>query len=256
MLATAHFKNVHFVVFAVCQYCGFYRCTRKQGSANLEFTADGDQGTMRIDDAVKNKLLKVYSGRSLAAKTGEEATGILHVGKSTIIAGGDKRTRQYSAPSNSRFLLEKGDVLLTTLDQSIETLVWNGTGDAAPGVGVTVIRILMPTINPTHLAWSLRGRSNASLLSDDGRMRFGVLDRFEFSFPPIASQNKVAEKLESFERIESAMRDSLFELGEMRQKISTNLALTGLRFKIVPKDTGTLQERLEALKALELGLGE
>ena len=202
---------------------------------DLVFTADGELESIRIDDAVKNRMLKVYSGRSLAAKSGDATTEILHVGKSMIISGGGRRKVEYSAPSNSKFLLERGDVLLITLDKRIETLVWRDTVDAAPGVGVSVIRITSPSINPTHLAWALRGRRNVALLSDDGRMRFGVLGRFEFSIPPIASQNLVAERLESIERIEAAMRESLFELSEIRQMISTNLVYTGLRYKNVPE---------------------
>jgi 16S rRNA G966 N2-methylase RsmD len=203
--------------------------------ADLVFSTGGESETMRIDEAVKNKMLKVYSGRSLAAKSGDAATGIIHVGKSSVISGDIRRSLEYSTPSNSTFLLKTGDVLLTTVDKRIETLVWSGSSEAAPGVGVTVIRVTSPSVNPTHLAWSLRGRSNVSLLGDDGRLRFGALDRFEFSIPPIASQNKVAEKLESIERIQSALRDSLLELSELRQKISTNLALGGLQVDIVPK---------------------
>lgn len=42
VLTTAHFKNVHFVVFAVSHDSGFHSCAGHQGCANLQFSAVAD----------------------------------------------------------------------------------------------------------------------------------------------------------------------------------------------------------------------
>ena len=202
---------------------------------DLVFSNDGEPVSIRVDDAVKNKMLKVYSGRSLAAKVGEPISGVLHIGRSAISRGVAREERVYSAVSNSKFLLEVGDVLLITSEHKIETMVWVGSEKAAPGAGVSVLRITSPSIDATHLAWALRGRGNVALLSDDGRMKYGVLDRFEFSLPPIGQQTLFAEKLRSLEQVEAALHVALLELDRVRQAVSTNLAMSGMTFSHSPE---------------------
>jgi SAM-dependent methyltransferase len=214
---------------------------KKTDLANLVLTFDDQPGSVRVDEAVKNKMLKVFSGRSLAAKNGEPNSGVLHIGRSTLTPGGRRRVPEYSAVSNSKFLLQPGDVLLFTSEKRIETTVWTGTAKAAPGVGISVLRIVSPSINPTHLAWALRGRGNVALLSDDGRMRFGVMDRFEFSIPPIGQQTLFAEKLNEIEEVESALYNAISELDEIRQRISTNLAICGMTFAEAPEEEISLE---------------
>jgi hypothetical protein len=209
--------------------------------ADLVLTTDGEAASMRVDDAVKNRMLKIYSGRSLAAAAGQTHSGVLHIGRSSIAAGHVRRAQEYSAPSNSKFLLEPGDVLLFTTEKKIETMVWAGNARAAPGAGISVLRINSPSINPTHLAWALRGRGNVALLSDDGRMRFGVLDRFEFSLPPIAQQSMFAEKLKLIEEVESALHNAILELNDVRQRVSTNLAISGMTFAETPEEKNSLE---------------
>jgi len=42
VLATAHLKDVHFVVLAVCQHCDSNSCAGHQGRTNLQFSAVAD----------------------------------------------------------------------------------------------------------------------------------------------------------------------------------------------------------------------
>lgn len=199
---------------------------------DLVFDANGELGALRIGDAVKNRMLKVFSGRSIPDERGDGPREVIHVGKSLLTGASEKRERRFSVDSIAKFRLEWGDILLATSEKGIETLVWTETAPAAPGVGVTVIRVTTPAINASYLAWALRGRPNQALLSDDGRMRFGVINRFSFSIPPIASQNRIVDKLESIEFAETLMYRSIEQLRDVKQRLSTNLAIGGVDFRI------------------------